>query len=183
MSGANIVGAVAAAFVLMRLFMGPNPLKIIYLVEDLPMHPTKVYPTRSLDGILRHVIHHVANHTWDVFRVAQFHVEDRGWPGIGYHFFIDKAGNVYQTNYLETLSYHVAGKNTTSIGYCLQGNLEESPPTAAQLDSLVKTIQFVNTILGRALPVDGHRDHSPTACPGAFVDVQAIEDRVYQNVA
>lgn len=183
MTGANILGGVAIGWLLYNIFFGAKPLKIINIVEQLPKHPTLSYDVRSLDQILRHVVHHSAHPTWKVEDVANFHVQSNGWPGIGYHFFIDKFGRVYQTNNLETISYHVKDENTGSIGYCLQGNLEETAPTNAQLDALVKTIQYVNVLLGKTLPIDGHRDHRPTACPGQYVDVDKIENRVYQNQA
>ena len=67
------------------------------------------------------MIHHSATDDGSPEAYARYHVQTRGWPGIGYHFVIQKDGGIYQTNRLDTISYHVSGQNTNSIGICGTG--------------------------------------------------------------
>lgn len=47
--------------------------------------------------------------------------ELRGFGGIGYHYWINFVGNLYNTRSLEIPGCHVQGKNKNSIGICLHG--------------------------------------------------------------
>lgn len=52
--------------------------------------------------------------------IRKWHHE-RGWKDIGYHYFIDKTGNVYTGRLEEHIGAHVKGYNSRSIGICLSG--------------------------------------------------------------
>lgn len=141
----------------------------IDLVDSLPKHPELKYKTRKLSQIQRIVIHHSATVQAEVSReatirhiksIAQGHIEDNDWPGIAYHFCIGPGGLVYQTNRLETVSYHVGNHNTPSVGICLLGDFTRSNPTENQLASaraLVKRLGW---------PAVPHKALNQTKCPG-----------------
>jgi hypothetical protein len=139
------------------------------IVDALPKHPTKRYDTRSLDEITYLVVHHSATRP-DVSaeRMARYHVEDLGWPGIGYHFVIDEDGTINQTNDLASVSYHAAQANAYSVGMCFTGDFTETIPTEEQLDAGAHLIAWLLQELD--LPIDrihGHREEvSGTTCPG-----------------
>ncbi len=104
------------------------------LVNQLPVHATARYPTRSLADINQIVIHHTATSpTITPQRIAEYQVRTLNKPGIGYHFFITADGVIYQTNRLETVSDHAFSRNQGSVGVCFAGNFTGSIPTAAQL--------------------------------------------------
>ena len=85
---------------------------------------------------------------------------------------------MYQVNDLETISYHVSGQNTVSVGICLIGNYDELEPTPQQLKAVVKLIRHLNRKIGRRLDIAGHRDYANKSCPGWNVDVDAIRRKV-----
>lgn len=157
--------------------------EILYndLVNSLPRNPNERYATRSLSQIQQIVIHHSATNSGSAAAYANYHVEHRGWPGIGYHFVIDKDGTINQTNYLETVSYHVSGQNTRSIGICLTGNFDVQEPTASQINSLVRLIQHLSTQLGR-LPLKEHNDFAAKSCPGENLSAAYITQLAYGNL-
>ena len=111
--------------------------------------------------------------------IARFHVESShlsatGAPGIAYHFYILEDGTTYQTNYLQTISWHIKNNNTASVGICLSGNFDHAKPTNAQLKSLRKLLKT----LKQALPqtqIIGHRDLRPTSCPGQKFDISSFK--------
>jgi len=143
-----------------------EPIQIFDVVNSLTRHPTKVYPTRSLLGINGILVHHSGGRNGTAEDHARLHVNDHGWPGIGYHFDIQKSGTILQTNYLDTLSYHSPGQNTSKIGIVLDGNFDQEEPTVEQLKSLTKLISHLRGAFLQTLVVEGHKDHRATACPG-----------------
>lgn len=55
---------------------------------------------------------------------------------IGYHYFIDKTGQVTQGRAHTDEGAHCRGHNTESIGICLAGNFDVTSPTKEQENSL-----------------------------------------------
>ena len=56
-----------------------------------------------------------------VYWIQDFHQNGRGWNDIGYHFLVDRAGNIYQGRPETVIGAHVGGANTGNIGVCLLG--------------------------------------------------------------
>ena len=59
----------------------------------------------------------------------KWHVEERGWRDIGYHFFIDLCGELHECRPIEQTGAHVKGHNFDSIGIAYAGgtDLEGKP--------------------------------------------------------
>lgn len=149
---------------------------IVNITDSLPVHSSKVYGSRSLDQVRYLVVHHSATTSGSPQAFANHHVNTNGWPGIGYHFVIQPDGQVYQTNDLNTISYHVKNNNTKSIGICMTGNFDvgDSAPTQAQYSSLVSLLADLKSDLGTHLNIVGHRDLQVKACPGKNVSIEKI---------
>ena len=138
------------------------------VADSLSKHPTKQYATRRLEAIEHIVIHHSAiTPTVGAQRIAEYHVNNLDWPGIGYHFVIDDQGIIYRTNALETISYHAGHINRSGIGICFLGNFTDAVPTPAQLESggklvawLVQEFKLTND------EIKGHKEFMNTQCPG-----------------
>ena len=147
-------------------------------VYRLPKALLKSYDTRSLDKINQVVIHHSATESGSPESYALYHIHNNGWPGIGYHYVISKAGKIVQTQFLKTVSFHTSGQNTRSVGICLTGNYDTQEPPAAQLDACVKLIKYLEDKLGRPLAIAGHNAYSAKSCPGSHINVNLIQQRV-----
>lgn len=136
------------------------------IVDQLPKHPTKQYATRDLGAIDYITVHHSATGpTATPETIARYHVESRDWPGIAYHYLVYYDGRIYQTNYLETVSYHDT-ENAPSVGLCLVGNFTSAPPTVAQLAATRRLVEYLRDRLPGVI-ARPHRQVSQTACPGA----------------
>jgi len=118
------------------------------------------------------VIHHTANANpaWGVRECHAFHRDGRGWSGIGYNYFIEQDGRVFEgRSDLDTdyIGAHVEGYNSRSIGLCLAGNYDVQTPTPA---NLLITAQVATMVLKRyGLTPSALRYHSELAdksCPG-----------------
>jgi len=151
----------------------PEPLHIPQptwqdVADSLNKHPTKQYATRRLEAIEHIVIHHSAiTPTVGAQRIAEYHVNNLDWPGIGYHFVVDDQGIIYRTNPLETVSYHAGNINRSGAGVCFLGNFTDDVPTSAQLESggklvawLVQELKLTND------EIKGHKEFMNTQCPG-----------------
>ncbi len=139
------------------------------LADSLPRHPSKHYPTRSISAIKTLVIHHSAvPASISAEQIAQFNVSKNNWPGIGFHYFITQAGDIQQTNNLDTISYHAGGDNSTSVGIAFAGNFNAETPTQSQIDAGGHLVAW---LLGHFnLPLSAmkaHKDLTDTPCPGA----------------
>ena len=150
----------------------PPVFEIQDVVNDLPTHDTKEYLERDIADITTLTIHHtVSPPDRSIESIAAYHVNSRGWPGIGYHYVINDLGDVFLTNYIESISYHagVAGydNNEVAIGIALQGDFTDIVPPLLQLEAARWLVEYLEDLLG-PLEILGHRDMdgASTACPG-----------------
>jgi hypothetical protein len=104
-----------------------------------------------------------------VENIAKYHVESKDWAGIGYHFYVVPDGTIYQTQRLETASWHVSHNNDRSAGICVAGDFTYAPPPQIQVDSAAHLTAWLMQEL--AVPesnILGHREFpdNDTSCPG-----------------
>ena len=107
-----------------------------------------------------------------VAEIRRWHVEQRGWRDIGYHWVIDRDGAVATGRPETVIGAHVEGHNRGTIGICLIGGYGAKADdsfaknfTAAQAATLKR---LVAEISGRTAirNVSGHNDYAAKACPG-----------------
>ena len=53
--------------------------------------------------------------------IKKWHVEERGWKEVGYHFVITKSEGIKKARRIDIQGAHVKGHNEDSIGICLTG--------------------------------------------------------------
>jgi N-acetyl-anhydromuramyl-L-alanine amidase AmpD len=95
----------------------------------------------------------------------------KGWKDIGYHFVVRRDGKIELGRKLDVRGAHARGHNSTSIGVCYIGGVDENNKpednrTEQQLDSL----EFLVSLLWAMFPdadVMGHCDlpEVTKACP------------------
>jgi len=109
--------------------------------------------------------------------IRRWHVEERGWNDIGYHYVIPRYGPLELGRPAFIEGAHVKGHNDNTIGICLVGGMgadgeceDNFPPgqgyrLGVLLNRLCKVIPNARIV--------GHRDLDPTrGCP--CFDVQAL---------
>jgi len=151
----------------------------------LPRHPTKRYAKRI--KVTEQYLHHSgrlgAPGFAGVYHSARYCVRHRGWPGIGYHFWIPHADTfvegrrvIYRVNADTTRAYHGGrGPNTRGIAICLQGNTSKYPLSDHQLRCLPQLVSYnERRLLGLIPLVFGHFEadrlgdgHAKATCPGS----------------
>lgn len=109
------------------------------------------------------ILHHAAaNGSVEVIHAAHI---NRGWHGIGYHYYVRKNGTIWRGRPEDAVGAHTVGKNSVSIGICFEGNFEIDEMPAGQAKA---GQELIADILSRypGLKISGHRDNDNTACPG-----------------
>ena len=85
----------------------------------------------------------------DIRTIRQWHVQDRGFNDVGYHYFIKRDGTVQKGRQERVTGAHVGGYNTDNIGVCMAGGLKEGTKipednfTQAQWTSLNKLLDDI----------------------------------------
>ena len=143
-----------------------------------PTHDYSLHPY-----YIKLTLHHAAGFSADnidegkeqLRAIQDLHQVVRGWSDIGYHFVVDKAGNIYQGRPETVIGAHVLDNNTGNIGVCVLGCYH--PPelycgdwlTDATTNSLVALYAWISGEYNYDPNVlKGHRDYpyNYTSCPG-----------------
>lgn len=111
------------------------------------------------------ILHHAEASHASVEDINQWHLE-RGWAGIGYHFYIRKDGRIYRGRPEWAVGAHAQGHNKRSVGICCEGSYMTETMPQAQFDALVGLVREEMTKYPGA-KVLRHRDVNSTDCPGA----------------
>lgn len=149
----------------------PGALRVNDISKSLPRNGA--WKKRALSGVTDITLHHAASsNTATAEDFARYHITGKGWPGIGYHYVIDRAGNVFQTNDLTDLSYHNGYNNTAAVGVSLVGNMDNEPMTADQLSAFLALVPEIRRQVPTVRRLVGHKEYKgATACPGRYVSM------------
>lgn len=111
-----------------------------------------------------------------VAEIRRWHVSERGWKDIGYHFLIDRDGKVMPGRPLEREGAHVMGHNSGTIGIALFGGHGSASTdrfadhfTPEQDSALRAVIAGLQQRFPAIRTVSGHNDYAAKACPGFAV--------------
>ena len=121
------------------------------------------------------VVHHSASPDVSANEIDRWHKE-RGWNGIGYHFVIRKDGSIEPARNWDTAGAHKKGFNTTHIGICVTGNLNEHTPARHQLASLIDLTQGLITRWNTTDIIKHHGNCPGRLFPWRFYVNNAKED-------
>ncbi len=93
--------------------------------------------------------------------IYKWHVTEKKWRDIGYHYLILKNGTVKKCRPVHEMGAHCYGQNKESIGICLTGRYEFSSDQYVSLQKLVDELKW---LFGN-IEINGHRDFSKKTCP------------------
>jgi len=108
-----------------------------------------------------------------VAAIRNWHMQDRGWKNIGYHYLIDRNGTVATGRPVEQVGAHVQGHNTGTIGVCLIGGHGSSETDRFDEHFTVSQDKALRTLLADLkrshkgiVKISGHNQYAAKACPG-----------------
>ena len=121
-------------------------------------------PKRKISTIFLHCSATDVESHDDISVMKRWHMVDNGWSRVGYHFFINKNGNIQQGCPIEQIPIAQKGHNTGSIAICLHG-LKKSKFTTQQLESVKKLCKAITDSYDKKIRIRGHKEVSSKACP------------------
>ena len=143
-------------------------------------HPSKTYAfrdTSTIDSIIVHQTDTPDQGSFTPYHIANYHVNNNDWAGIGYHYLITDDGAIYQTNSDDLVSYHASGWNTRSIGVSITGDhtigadnydIIDKKKYNALVYLLAKLCNKYNLSVDNIL--GHHETGSPKSCPNLNMD-------------
>lgn len=133
---------------------------------------------RKIDQLIVHCAATKPSMDIGVEDIRHWHVDERGWDDVGYHYVIRRDGTIEPGRDVAVAGAHAYGHNAHSLGVCLVGGLSEDNQddcnfTMAQYFSLAALLETLLEHYPRAA-VMGHRDlpNAGKACP--CFDVRAF---------
>lgn len=124
-------------------------------------------PERHVDTVFIHCTasdNEQLHGKWLVDWLKDIHVNQNKWSDIGYHFVIDKFGELLVCRNIERTPAAQAGFNTGSIAICCHG-LDIDKFTQAQFDKLHAVCHEINAAYTGNIRFRGHCEVSNKTCP------------------
>ena len=118
------------------------------------------------------ILHHAEAKSASVEEVNRWHLE-RGWTGIGYHFYIRKDGRIYRGRPEWAVGAHAQGHNSRAVGICCEGSYMTETMPKAQFDALAALVREEMAKYPGA-KVLRHKDVNSTDCPGVNYPWKAL---------
>lgn len=88
----------------------------------------------------------------DIKVIRKWHVDERGWSDVGYHYFIKKNGTVQKGREIGVMGAGAKGWNEDSIHICVSGRKLFTANSLKSLESLIKSLldryPSINQIIG-----------------------------------
>lgn len=145
--------------------------------------------------------------------IQAYHMDANGWDDIAYNILVDRFGRVWEGRAggidQPVIGGHTMGFNTGTVGVSVIGDFTSSEPPSATVSAVIDVVAWklgmagvdptATTVLTNRAPshpryaqgeevrlptVFGHRDTSPTGCPGArlFARIPSIRDEAARRV-
>lgn len=137
---------------------------------------------RELEGRGGPTCYIILHHTGKIKHqtVEDVHREDlkAGKAGIGFHYYIDKNGDVYEGRPLYAEGAHSYGHNYESIGVCFEGDFNKEEMSERQMNGSIMLLSLLSLAYEDAF-LGMHREFNKgTQCPGVKFPFEAIRDKV-----
>jgi N-acetylmuramoyl-L-alanine amidase len=138
---------------------------------------------RKVNKIIIHCTATPEGRDVSIDEIRRWHVKERGWRDVGYHFLIRLDGTVEEGRPIEMTGAHTKGHNWDSIGIAYAGGMSKDMTepkdtrTDEQKESFVDLLCQLHDCYGGT--VYGHRDFSEKACPSfdAKTEYENISNR------
>jgi|GEM_PF-872861 len=170
------------------------------LVADGIAIPRSAWGARNRTCSSRHTpsrltIHHTDTPNNDslsmaarVRQIQAYHIDNKGWCDVGYHFLVGQDGRIYQGRYENRVGAHAAGANTDNVGISFIGSFNGRAPSGDMMAAGARIMRALADTYGIALDrtrVKGHREvgTTETDCPGTalFAQLSSLIDLARQS--
>lgn len=122
------------------------------------------------------VYHHTVDNNMTPQKIDEIH-KQRGWSGIGYHFYIRKDGTIYRGRPENAVGSHAPGVNARAFGIASEGNFNEEYVTPQQMTSLIALSRYLMNKYN-ITDLKRHKDVRQTECPGNNFPFEEIKAKL-----
>ena len=149
---------------------------------------------RSLNKIIIHCSATPEGRDVKTDTIRDWHVNERDWSDIGYHFVIELDGTLVEGRPLERSGAHTKGHNRNSIGICYVGGVEAEKKNGKWIAKDTRTYKQIQTLNQLILSlcdnfdisidnVYGHNEFSSKSCPSFDVKelVKELKEIYYEQ--
>ena len=110
------------------------------------------------------VLHHAEASSCTAQQIYAWHIAN-GWSGFGYHFFINKKGEIFRGRPENVIGAHAKGHNSNSIGICFEGAYNKQIMPEEQIKAGQELISYLKKKYNIS-SIKKHSDLCETDCPG-----------------
>lgn len=129
---------------------------------------------KEVEGIL---LHNSGVSVLQSIEVIHNYHKNKGWAGIGYHYYVRKDGSIYRGRTENMAGAHCPGVNSISIGICAEGNFNEEIMSEVQKQAIIELVKDIKSRYNIKW-IKGHREILATSCPGANFPLEEIKTAV-----
>ncbi len=149
---------------------GPKTLAALGLAGSCVMAKTA---TRRIDKIILHCTATRQGKDYSVDQVRSWHVHDRNFADIGYHYLIRLDGTVEEGRDIDKIGAHCLGQNSHSIGICYVGGLNsdgntKDTRTPSQRNAMRSLVDYLKRKYNAS--VHCHNEFANKECPCFKID-------------
>ena len=121
-------------------------------------------PARHVDRVFLHCSASDNPDHDDIATIRSWHVDERGWSDVGYHYFIRSDGALQEGRPLERTPAAQAGHNPGTVAICLHGLAAENF-TDDQFRTLTALAREIDEAYAGRVTFHGHCEVSSKSCP------------------
>lgn len=142
-------------------------------MTEFPEYTRFIKPRRRVTKVYLHCSAHDGAHSDNAATIDRWH-KDRGWRGIGYHYFIRFDGTTEIGRSIKKIPAAQARHNRGSIAICVHGGQHSKPDafTEDQYESLRQLCRDIDAAYKGKVTFHGHKEVSAKDCP--VYDYKAI---------
>ena len=129
--------------------------------------------SRRIDKIILHCTATRQGNDYTVDQVRRWHVHDRNFADIGYHYLIRLDGSVEEGRPVDKMGAHCTGQNAHSIGIVYVGGLDpdgnpKDTRTPSQRNAMLSLVDYLKRKYNAT--VHCHNEFANKACPSFKID-------------
>jgi hypothetical protein len=119
------------------------------------------------------IFHHAQWKNCSIYDIHLDHVNNRGWIGFAYNFFINKAGKIFEGRPIDAADADAIGYNDNSLSCCFEGDFDNERMTEEQVQAGIWLARYCRKLYP-GIRVVRHMDVNSTRCPGENFDNRII---------
>lgn len=129
------------------------------------------------------IVHHADAIECDIYDIQKWHLE-RGFIGVGYNYFTDKNGVVWQGRPEWASDADARGHNYDSLSICLEGRFTKEQIQSKQRDALIELMLEIKKKYPK-IKFMRHKDVNNTSCPGdiGWADILSQVDIKFREIS